>query len=318
MDIERGYAHNALSPRRARQRARSSSLGDALALRSLLRILAAAVISTAGLGAAVIFAAAAMFAIAPSVAVPAGANPAGNNGTIKIDGIPFDVHPDNEPHVGCSFQVDFYGFDQGDLDAEVLFEAIPPSGHGEHLLGDTVFIGEDDNSGGGSESGLDASRTYDLTASLQSVTAQPVQGDHVKLTIHADGSQGADTKVKVFWVSGCASAPTPVTAESPGPTPRCPTPGPATPTPFNGATEESPGAGGNQQTQAAVETAPPEDITSLTAGCDLGPTPVVPEAPVAVLLPLTASAALVGALWVARARGRGRPRTARKERADGE
>jgi len=43
----------------------------------------------------------------------AAVNPGGNNGTIKIDGIPFDDHPNNEPHPGCIFQVDFYGFDEG-------------------------------------------------------------------------------------------------------------------------------------------------------------------------------------------------------------
>ena len=30
------------------------------------------------------------------------------------------------------------------------------------LLTDTVFVGEDDNAGGGSEAGLDASETYTL------------------------------------------------------------------------------------------------------------------------------------------------------------
>lgn len=46
---------------------------------------------------------------------PASPNPPGNNGTIKVDDLPFDDHPDNEPHVGCTFQADFYGFDEGDL-----------------------------------------------------------------------------------------------------------------------------------------------------------------------------------------------------------
>ena len=92
----------------------------------------------------------------------AGPNPPGNNGTIKIDDTPFDDAPDNEPHVGCVFQVDFYGYDEGDLDAEVTFESHPPTGPVQVLLTDTVFIGEDDNSGGGSEAGLDASETYTL------------------------------------------------------------------------------------------------------------------------------------------------------------
>ena len=50
-------------------------------------------------------------------AAPAAFAVAGNNGTIKIDDVEFDDHPHNEPHVGCTFQVDFYGYDEGDLDA---------------------------------------------------------------------------------------------------------------------------------------------------------------------------------------------------------
>ncbi len=69
------------------------------------------------------------------------------------------------------------------------------------LLTDTVFIGEDDNCGGGSEAGLDASETY--TLDFTGITPHPSQGFHVKLTINAEGSQGADVKHKVFWVTGC-------------------------------------------------------------------------------------------------------------------
>jgi hypothetical protein len=143
----------------------------------------------------------------------AGPNPPGDNGTIKVDDQPFDDHPDNEPHVGCTFQIDFYGFDQGDLDADVTFEAQPPTlrpgGGSQVLLHDTVFIGEDDNSGGGSQAGLDASETY--TLDFTGITPHPVQGFHVKLTIHAEGSQGADTKYKVFWVQGCGGEQTTTT-----------------------------------------------------------------------------------------------------------
>jgi hypothetical protein len=138
----------------------------------------------------------------------AAPNPAGNNGTIKVDALPFDDASNNEPHVDCSFQVDFYGFDEGDLTAEVTFEAHPPTGPVQTLLTDTVFIGEDDNSGGGSEAGLDASETY--TLDFGTITPHPQQGFHVKLTINAEGSQGADTKHKVFWVTPCP-APTTTT-----------------------------------------------------------------------------------------------------------
>jgi hypothetical protein len=143
----------------------------------------------------------------------AGPNPPGNNGTVKIDDTPFDDHPNNEPHVGCTFQVDFYGYDEGDLDATVTFEAHPPTqrdGDDQVLLTDTVFIGEDDNSGGGSEAGLDASETY--TLAFTGIEPHPNQGFHVKLTVNAEGSQGADVKHKVFWVTGCAPGPTTTTA----------------------------------------------------------------------------------------------------------
>jgi hypothetical protein len=136
----------------------------------------------------------------------AAPNPAGNNGTIKVDREPFDDAPDNQPHVGCLFQVDFYGFDEGDLNAEVTFTAHPPTGDRQVLLTDTVFIGQDDNSGGGSEAGLDASKAY--TLDLTGIEPHPNQGVHVELTINAEGSQGADTKHKVFWVTGCETPPT--------------------------------------------------------------------------------------------------------------
>jgi hypothetical protein len=59
--------------------------------------------------------------------VSAAPNPPGNNGTIKVDDVPFDDDPNNEPHVDCQFQVDFYGYDEGDLNATVTFEAHPPT-----------------------------------------------------------------------------------------------------------------------------------------------------------------------------------------------
>jgi hypothetical protein len=153
-----------------------------------------------------------------TMAIPqtAGAapNPPGNNGTIKVDREPFDSAPNNEPHVGCTFQVDFYGFDKGDLHARVTFVAHPPTGERQVLLTDNPFIGEDDNSGGGSTAGLDASKTY--TLDLSGITPHPKQGVHVKLTIHAQGSRGADTKHKVFWVTVCKAAPTTTTTTTLG------------------------------------------------------------------------------------------------------
>ena len=159
-------------------------------------------------------------AVGAGAAGAGAADPPGNNGTVKVDGEPFDITPGNEPHVDCKFDIDFYGYDEGeDLFADVTFTAFPPdhpSGAVLDVEPKTVFIGEDSNDGGGSEAGHDASQEYDLSDALASIEPHPVQGWHVKLTIHADGSQGADTKFKVFWVTGCET--TPPTTEPPGST----------------------------------------------------------------------------------------------------
>ena len=220
----------------------------------------------------------ALIAVA-SLASPAWAqDPPENNGTVKIDDVPFDDLPNNEPHVGCTFQVDFYGYDEGDLDATVTFEAHPPTGERQLLLTDTVVIGEDDNSGGGSEAGLDASETY--TLDFTGITPHPVQGFHVKLTINAEGSQGADVKHKVFWVTGCetpgptttTTAPTTTVAPSTTATTVCPTTttaGPTTTT-TGGATTTTGGAttttGGATTTTLAPTTTVGETTTTKVDG----------------------------------------------------
>lgn len=140
---------------------------------------------------------------AMALALPAADAPAalGNDGTVKIDGIPFDVYPDNEPHVGCIFQVDFYGYDEGNYFARVRFSAQPPTGKDILLDNDLVFIGEDP-AGGGTD--LDAEQTYNLAPFLKAYMAHPNQGYHIKLKVRAPGSIGADTKYKTFWVAECA------------------------------------------------------------------------------------------------------------------
>ena len=62
--------------------------------------------------------------------VPGAATAApGNNGTVKV--APHgdvDSIPNNTPHVGCTFQLEWYGFDAG-VTSTVLFEeqARPPA-----------------------------------------------------------------------------------------------------------------------------------------------------------------------------------------------
>ena len=51
---------------------------------------------------------------------------------------------------------------------------------------------------------LDGSHTYDLGPA---VAAAGLTEAHVKVTTHTTYSQGADTKYKVVWVSGCEAPP---------------------------------------------------------------------------------------------------------------
>jgi hypothetical protein len=134
----------------------------------------------------------------------------GNNGTVKVDGVPFDDLPNNEPHVGCIFQIDFYGYDAGQLFASASFELDPPTGTQIPLLSKSgIFIGGDSAAGGGSTAGLDASETFDLSAAIAATGEPPhsQQGWHIGLTVNADGSQGSDVKHKEFWVTGCGGYP---------------------------------------------------------------------------------------------------------------
>jgi hypothetical protein len=161
---------------------------------------------------------ASMLAAFSGTAALAGKNPPGNNGTIKVNDKDFPGGQRNEPHVGCVFQINFYGYDEGDLNATYSFDLQAPT-KGGNLSSGSTFIGEDP-AGGGTDH--DAKVVVDLTQAIKDsgVAAQPQQGWHVKLTIHAEGSQGADVKHKVFWIE-CAlpGGTTPPPPPPPGGTP---------------------------------------------------------------------------------------------------
>ncbi|MCK5928391.1 MAG: hypothetical protein KAG80_09375 [Nocardioides sp.] len=131
-------------------------------------------------------------------------DPAGNNGTVKI--APYgaiDRIPNNTPHPGCTFQVEWYGFDEGDdVVSQVSFAMqAPTSDVALSVDGPTeVFVGGDSATGAGTETGLDGRETYTLSFDGE---PHPKQGYHVKLTVATPRSQGNDTKTKVFWVEDC-------------------------------------------------------------------------------------------------------------------
>jgi hypothetical protein len=119
---------------------------------------------------------------------------------VKVNGGDLDG-PGNDAHVGCAFRIEFRGFDQGDLLGTARVELVPPSGR-SGLVEQAVGIGEDP-AGGAND--LDALMDVDLFDPIAATgaVAHPGQGFHVKLTVSADGSIGADTKHKTFWVA-CA------------------------------------------------------------------------------------------------------------------
>ena len=136
---------------------------------------------------------------------PAAFAAPGNNGTVKVDGVAFGAHPNNEPHVGCIFEIDFYNYDAGGLEATVTFTGQAPTGKGIVLVDEDVVQLEDDPAGGGTD--VDAQVQYDLSSLVgQLGDPHPEQGFHIKLTVHAEGSKGNDVKHKVFWVE-CAPTP---------------------------------------------------------------------------------------------------------------
>jgi LPXTG-motif cell wall-anchored protein len=140
-------------------------------------------------------------ALSPASAPP---DPPGNNGTVKVDGVDFDDHPNNEPHPGCIFQLDFYNYDEGVGDASWSLELQPPTtGTSSDFLESGTVNNDTDPAGGGTD--VDGSANPDIALELlnSGATPHPQQGYHVKLTVNAPGSIGADVKHKVFWVE-CA------------------------------------------------------------------------------------------------------------------
>lgn len=163
----------------------------------------------------------------------------GNNGTVKIDLLPVDdTSPQNQPHVGCPFGVDWYGFDASAA-TTVSFQIWPPSnatGGREQLLMNVLDpaggliaqtdaysfnLDADGPAGGGSEAGWDGAISVDLTPGLLQYgeyaaghgaghpenladDKKPADdGYHVKMTVRTETSNGADVKHKVFWTGLC-------------------------------------------------------------------------------------------------------------------
>lgn len=130
-------------------------------------------------------------------------DPAGNNGTFKVDGLPYSDGMANEPHVACGFRLRFFGFDD-DQTGDITIRGHAPSGSGtvSALTGVTIS----DDAAGGGPNDVDAAFEYtEEDLALAGLTAHPQQGYHLKVTLDTDTPGGV--KHKVFWFEPCATTP---------------------------------------------------------------------------------------------------------------
>jgi hypothetical protein len=148
-------------------------------------------------------------------------DPSGRNGVVKVVGHgDIDRIPENNPHQGCTLGIEWYGYDEGDIVSTVEFELWDPTSGSLAYDGPAeTQIGEDAASGGRD---LDATEWYTFT--VTDGEAHDVQGFHLKVTVHAPGSRGDETKSKVIWFQDCEivqpeTEPAPTEEPSDGSTP---------------------------------------------------------------------------------------------------
>ena len=107
--------------------------------------------------------------------------------------------PTTSPTSLCKFDIDFYNY-ADDAVAQILLEGQAPSGSGT-IYTKTLNLQKDPAGGGTDWDGEQLVRINRLD--LAGLTAHPIQGYHVKLTVNVTSSIGADVKHKVFWMQPC-------------------------------------------------------------------------------------------------------------------
>lgn len=174
-------------------------------------------------------------------------DPPGNNGTVKIGAVPLDKAPHaNQPHVGCTFSLRFFGFDD-DQTADITFTGQAPTKAGVLLTQKGVAI-SDDPAGGGKDA--DAVLTYTADQlGLKDVTPAK-QGWHVKVAVDVLEAPGG-AKQKVFWLS-CPAAQPALRTET------APTAGGGTTTSGTGTTTTGTTTNGTTTTGTGTTTSPPD------------------------------------------------------------
>lgn len=221
----------------------------------------------------------------------------GNNGTIKIaDYTDLDEQrPENDPHVPCTFAVEWFNYDSGwgELTADVDMQLHAPTDEAAGVTmtvdGETAptFTGNGGQPGAGD--GRDHIEWYTLSFTGD---PHPQQGYHVKVVVDTPHSKGSTLKSKVFWVEPCADETATPAPETPAPTEDAPTPQPTEPTtelsetPATVAPSESADTPSDEPTVQGTEAvAPPADDdtpssepTVLGAEAQASPAAAVPSA----------------------------------------
>jgi hypothetical protein len=140
-----------------------------------------------------------------------------NRGVLKIQDLVGNKEtPDNDPHVGCRFQIEFRGFDKDEV-AKWTLSAQPPSGDKDLVItSGEVQVGEDDASGGATD--LDAIVKLDLSQlDISGLEEHKIQGFHLRAEAEVIGQKGGPgVKSKVFWATSCEEAPPPPPPEDGG------------------------------------------------------------------------------------------------------
>jgi LPXTG-motif cell wall-anchored protein len=171
-----------------------------------------------------IVAALASAGVTAAASTAAATEPSGNNGTVKIDAVPFDNWPpNNEPHVTCEFEIQFFGFDEGQT-ADITLKGQPPSSEGNTFITvkewNDVDISDDAAGGAANDPDVRIQVSAD-ELDLSALEPHDKQGYHLKLII--DSPEG--NKYKVFWLQPCVPSPSPTTASPSETTPPPTTPG---------------------------------------------------------------------------------------------
>ncbi|GAA1132497.1 hypothetical protein [Nocardioides aquiterrae] len=146
----------------------------------------------------------------PAHATGGGSTGGGNKGSLKVSQVGGAADESNEPKVGCTFDLQWYGFQRST--ATVKFESQAPTKNAVI----TKVAGPGSVELGSAASGrvMNTARTY--TLKFTGADPEAGKGYHVQVTTTARGTRGSESKSKTFWVT-CdrADVTTPPVTEDP-------------------------------------------------------------------------------------------------------